>query len=86
MRREPLKYIFVAFLGFAAVIEIFLLFSGYRILLDEEYYPERPGIRGSAIYAEDAKFDCTYFTGRKMVHEELPARQYDECPFLWTRG
>lgn len=86
MRREPLKYIFMTFLVAAGLLEISLLLSGSRILFDEKYFPEHPGIIGSAIYAEDAKFECTYFTGRRLVHEELSAQQYDECPFIWNEG
>jgi hypothetical protein len=66
---------------------LYLLVSGNRILLREEYHPEREASGGSFyVPAEEAKFACTYFTGRKRVPEHLSPHQYDECPFIWTEG
>ncbi len=86
MRREPLKYLLIAVISIAVIIEVMLLLSGRRVLLNEEYLPELPHIIGSAIVPEDPRFECTYFTGRKQVTETLPADQFDECPFIWTEG
>lgn len=87
MRREPLKYGLFSVLALLALIEAYLLISGNRILLSEEYYPEHEASGGSFyVPAEEAKFGCTYFTGRKRVYEDLSSYQYDECPFIWTKG
>jgi hypothetical protein len=87
VRREPLKYIFLSSLAFLLLVEVYLLLSGNRILLDEDYYPEREASAGSIyVPASEAKFGCTYFTGRRQVYEDLSSYEYDECPFIWTEG
>ena len=86
MRREPLKYLLAIALIVVGSIELTLLLSGKRVLIDEQYLPEHPGIIGSAVYAEDARYECKYFTGRKQVIETLSVDQYDECPFIWSEG
>jgi hypothetical protein len=87
MRREPLKYSLFTIIGAMIVIELFLLISGNRVLLDEEYYPEHDTSGGTFyVEAEEAKFGCTYFTGRRRIYETLSSYQYDECPFVWTQG
>ena len=63
-------------------MEGFLLLSGYRILIGEEYYPEHDAVR--YIPASEATFGCTYFSGRKSLYETLSSYQYKECPFVWT--
>ena len=87
MRREPLKYSLFVLVACLVVVEVYLLVSGHRLLLSEEYYPEHAASAGSFyVPAEEAKFGCTYFTGRKRVFETVSTYQYDECPFLWTIG
>jgi hypothetical protein len=88
VRREPLKYSFFVLITLLAIVECFLLLSGKRILLDESYFPEREAVWGPTVhdFGEPAKFECTYFTGRKRAYEALPASQHDECPFIWTEG
>jgi hypothetical protein len=87
VRREPLKYLLLSVLGLLLVIELWLLLSGNRILLSEEYYLEQEESLGRFyVPAEEAKFGCTYFTGRKRVFEMLSSYQYDECPFIWTES
>ena len=86
MRREPLKYLSIGLFALLGLIEIFLLLSGYRVLLHEEYVPELKGALGVFLPPDhDAYYQCTYFTGRKQVVEELPAVSFDECPFIWTQ-
>ena len=87
MRREPIKYAFFALIGCLFLAEVYLLISGHRILLSEEYYPEHEASTGMMyVPAEEAKFGCTYFTGRKRVYESLSSYRYDECPFIWTES
>ena len=87
MKREPLKYLLFALIAILVVVEFWLLVSGNRILLSEEEYPAHEASGGSFyVPEEEAKFGCTYFTGRKTVHENLSSYQYDECPFIWTEG
>jgi hypothetical protein len=87
VRREPLKYSFLALFGLLVAVELWLLISGDRILLSEDEYPAHEASAGSIyVPAEEVKFGCTYFTGRKQVYEDLSSYQYDECPFIWTKG
>jgi hypothetical protein len=88
VRREPLKYGFI-FASLAAVtLEGWLLISGDRLLISETYFPEREETSGLSFYVpgSEAKYGCTYFTGRKTVFVELSSYQHDECPFIWTEG
>ena len=69
-----------------AALDILLMASGRRILIGEEYVPEHDGSMGGAGYVapSEAKFECTYFTGRRQVLESLSSYQFDECPFIWS--
>jgi len=88
MRREPLKFGVIIVLIFALAGEVFLLLSGKRILLGETYVSGHEEFIGLSSYVpkEEAKYECTYFTGRKRVFESLSSNQFDECPFIWTEG
>lgn len=69
-------------------LDLMLLLSGSRILIDERYIPAREAVIGSSIWApaEEASWSCTYFTGRSRTYESLPATSFDECPFVWDAG
>ena len=87
MRREPVKYSLLILFGVMLIIDVFLLISGKRVLLNEEYFPGHEASGGSFyVPEEEAKFGCTYFTGRKRVFETISSYRYDECPFIWTEG
>jgi len=99
VKLKPMQYLLITPIAVAALLEVALLTTGYRILVYENYLPQRPGISGVPrlkfgrsspenlnIYAREPKFECTYFTGRKTVNEEVSAVYYDECPFIWSMG
>jgi hypothetical protein len=77
-----------------AGFETFLLFGGGWVLVGETYLPfveqaqelvavdEDTGTVSSAPPPPAARWECTYFTGRKMIKlDGFPEAQYYECPF-----
>lgn len=87
MRREPLKYGFFFIACLMLALEVWLLVSGDRLLISETYVPEQDEVLGSfSVAASEAKYRCSYFTGRKKVFVELSSFRYEECPFIWREG
>ncbi|QCI92590.1 hypothetical protein [Novosphingobium sp. EMRT-2] len=83
IKRNPITTILFV-VAIIAAFDVALMASGRRLLIGEEYIPETEGF--GYIPPSEAKFECTYFTGRRKVHKSLSANQYDECPLIWSEN
>lgn len=84
IERNPVSIVFGLLLLLAA-LDLLLLVSGYRILIEEELVTEAvvlPGRFTDGLWR--SHYQCHYFTGRSVQTRTLSRDVADECQFIYS--
>ena len=88
IKRNPVMTTVISLVVLGILIELSLLLSGRRVLVNETYVPPTEEVIMLDFYqsATGPEFECSYFTGRQIVSVSISADAFDECPFIAVEG
>lgn len=68
------------------VLEIYLLISGNKFLLEEQFLPKGPYVTDSSNFPILDRYGCIYFTGTDTIVKVIEATEFDGCPLFWREA